>query len=129
MVEILQPLSSASPQSFYGDSGSYAMGTKLSFLSDLSLPPLFCFVFCFLVLVLFCWFVWFWPRHAACGMLVPRPGIAVLTTGPPGKSLSLPTLNQSPKIYFLWLVRSWQGQCFFQTFELVANIFKSRDFL
>lgn len=27
--------------------------------------------------------------------------------------LSLPTLNQSPKIRFPWLVRSWPGECFF----------------
>lgn len=69
VVEILQRLSSASPQSFYGDSGSYAMGTLTS-------VSLLCFVFCFLVLFLFCWFVCFWPHHATYGMLVPRPGIA-----------------------------------------------------
>ena len=45
-------------------------------------------------------FFFFWPRHVACGILVPRPGIEpmppavkapspVLTTGPPGKSLRL----------------------------------------
>ena len=39
-----------------------------------------------------------WPRYAACGILVPRPGMepvplqwkhGVLTTGPPGKSLKV----------------------------------------
>ena len=36
-------------------------------------------------------FFFFWPRHMACGILVPRPGIKprVLTTGPPGNSLLL----------------------------------------
>ena len=41
-------------------------------------------------------FLFFRPRRAACGILVPQPGIkpmplqwkrVVLTTGPPGKSL------------------------------------------
>ena len=41
-------------------------------------------------------FFFFWPQWAACGILVPQPGIElvplqwkrrVLTTGPPGKSL------------------------------------------
>ena len=39
--------------------------------------------------------VFFWPHHAACGILVPQPGIeprppqwklGILTSGPPGKS-------------------------------------------
>ena len=40
-------------------------------------------------------FFFFWPCHAACGILVPQPGIKpvtpalkVLTTGPQGKSLT-----------------------------------------
>ena len=47
-----------------------------------------------------CLFLLFWPRHVACGFLVPQPGIEpvatplqwkhrVLTTGPPGMSRGL----------------------------------------
>ena len=49
--------------------------------------------------VFFVFFFTFWPHPAACGALVPQPGInpaptvlegGILTTGPPGKSLASP---------------------------------------
>ena len=50
----------------------------------------------FYLLILFHFILFFWPRHVACGILDPQPGIkpepsAVKvwspTTGPPGNSL------------------------------------------
>lgn len=59
--------------------------------------------------VLSCSFFVFIPDHEACGILLPRPGIKpvlpvveapVVTTGPPGKSLSLlKWLDQSPSLH------------------------------
>jgi hypothetical protein len=44
------------------------------------------------------WFLFFfWPYHAACGILVPRPGNWVLSTGPLGKSY----ISVTSKTHFL----------------------------
>ena len=70
----------------------------LLYFFQLLLVPNYIFIF-IIYLSLFV----YWPHLTACGILVPRPGIkpmppAVLTTGPPGKSLFI-FLNLF--IYFL----------------------------
>ena len=66
--------------------------------------------------VKFGFFFFFWPCPAACGILVPQPGIKptppaleawVLTTGPPGKS-PLKFVVQT----FSWLQHRWMILCF-----------------
>ena len=58
-------------------------------------------------------FNFIWPHQAACGILVPWPGIkpvssvlecGVSTTGPPGKSLEVPILKPG-EIFWTWASR------------------------
>ena len=67
------------------------------FPSSFSMPPLYLkkYIYLFMYVCMYL-FIYFWSRHVACGILVPRPriepmppcsGRAVLTTGPPEKTL------------------------------------------
>ena len=80
-------------------------------------PPLLPFVFkkhqCttinffifFLLFKRFFYFLFFWPHHAACGILVPQPGIEPRSTALEAWSLNCWTTREAPftifKLYFL----------------------------
>ena len=47
----------------------------------------------------------FWPRRAACGILVPRPGIEHVPSAVKAQSPNHRRAREFPQIYFLHILR------------------------